>query len=147
MEWTIFLVASIVIAFATVFAAITVTKSVNRLGSFITPLNTVFAGVFVSLYLLFLPIRIEEFAGQAFDWLKTALITFYSVLQAFSLDGSFTDVSEAVLASAGEISYVYLAFFAILFFVAPMITFGYIISIFKNIFESVRYFFGYCRAL
>ncbi len=152
MSWLIFLIASASVFLFTVCLAVAVYKRNSKFGSLVTPVNTMFAGVFVSAYVIYLPLNIENFAGESSPFLKLVkiiCINFYKVLQTFSLDGDFFGTYEQVISSVGGniLSYVYLAYISILFVVAPMITFSFIILIFRNILSSISYHFSFFRDL
>ena len=89
MDFLFFFIASLFILILTVASAITVYKKIMRYGSLLSPLNTVFVGVFLAAYLVHLPINIDVFAEDKLGFLKIIAITFYNVLQMFSLDGDF----------------------------------------------------------
>lgn len=107
-------------------------KSENRL--FISGI-----GVFLSLFLLFIPIA--EFDG-AFNSINSFIMSVMRVIKVFALEQDFitSDINFGQLPEWFEIIYVLL--FNILYLIAPLLTFGFILSFLGNVTAYLRLIFS-----
>jgi len=103
-------------------------KSENRL--FVSGI-----GVFFSLFLLFIPIA--QFDG-AYNSINSFIVSVMRVIKVFALEQDFitTDINFGQLPQWFEIIYVLL--FNILYLIAPLLTFGFILSFLGNISAYLR---------
>ena len=90
------------------------------------------AGVFLSAAVLFFPIYKSE---PDVGYVKAVLLSVFSSMQLFTLGCEFGVVQEGVI--FGDINYQIWA--ALLFVVAPILTFGFVASLFKDVFSHLRY--------
>lgn len=103
------------------------------------------ASVFAAATVLFLPIYGEIFAGEPLRWLKVLLLSVHNTIRLFIVDGEFTIVTDHLTADNGWIFTPYSVLFAALFVAAPLLTFGVVLSFFKNVSAYRRYDCGYFR--
>ena len=125
--WYIFTGASFAALCATLIA--TVRKS-KKSGSF--PLKTLMAGVFVAIVLMFAPIYMESFASESL-WektLKTFFLSLHHAIRLFIVDSDFDIIRNSVKSGAFYIAYSCYA--VVMFVLAPALTFGFVLSFFKN---------------
>lgn len=87
-------------------------------------------GVFLSLFLLFIPLA--EFDG-AFNSINSFIMSVMRVIKVFALEQDFitSDINFGQLPQWFEIIYVLL--FNVLYLIAPLLTFGFILSFLGNI--------------
>lgn len=100
--------------------------------SFFTPLRCILAGTFLAAVFLFLPAI--QFGNGFFGGLKSVLLALHSGMRLFILDIDF----DGIAASADTLTNRYIGagytlLGAILFVFAPILTFGFVLSFFKNI--------------
>lgn len=95
--------------------------------------------VFLSAVNLFIPIYYNFFYKTDFCVFKTILLSVHNTIRLFVVDGEFNIITENVPQSL-EIFQIYNAFAAVLFVVAPLLTFGIVVSFFKNIFTYQKLF-------
>lgn len=107
--------------------------------------NVFAAGLATSAVLLFIPLyhpMIVDASGFL-RWLEIILLSIHNTVRLFIVDGEFTFVLErtASLAEGLQSSYNLLA--SILFFLAPFLTFGFVLSFVASMSARWRYLMGY----
>lgn len=135
MEWNIcFLIALSILILGVVVAII-------KRGD--NAFYMLFGGVFISSVVLFMPIYSEMFQMQAFSVAKTILLSLHNTLRLFIIDGEFSFIMGYTKNLEGWLEAWYPLLTAVLFVVAPVLTFGFVLSFFKNISAYVTYWLHY----
>ena len=139
MNWMVHLIVAVVLlALSAVFAVIK-GKSAYKRGSIIDPLKILFAGVIASAVVLFLPIYDYFLMKTECGALETALASIHNMIRLFIVDGEFSFILDNVNAAEAWVARGYYAVFAVLFVLAPVLTFGFVLSFFKNVSAYKRY--------
>lgn len=99
----------------------------------LSPLNCVLACVFFAAFMLFLPIHLAQFLGEAFRSVKSILVSIHSTMRLFVLDGEFDIIREFTAGLPQSIGPGYSLVSAILYVLAPGMTFSFVLSFFKNV--------------
>ncbi len=149
MNWYIWLTASVAtIAVSIGFEIFALLRSYKRNRLLITS-NLLFVGTFISALLLFLPIYSDLFASND-AWVtcvKAAEVSIQHALRIFALDGGYMEtiekISETSMPEAAEVWYKFVL--AFLYFFAPILTFTFLLSFFKNLWSHVKYCFFFWR--
>ncbi|MBO5652602.1 MAG: hypothetical protein J6S44_00125 [Clostridia bacterium] len=127
-----------------VFIVIAACKGRHYVSSrILTPYRTVFAGVFVSATLFFFPLYWASFAEKAdlvTRFFKTLLISVHHTIRLFIIDTDFDWIRELSMELPTLQSTVFSSFAALLFILAPFMTFGVILSFFQNFTAYVQLF-------
>ncbi len=140
MSWILSFAFSVLFLALGVFAAVKMRKSIRS--DIVNPLNTLIVGVFISASALFVPIYVNVFAAEhsaVSKVLKICLLSFHNSLRLFILDGDFTIITDYINQDDGWIYYFYTCLAAILFVTAPVLTFGVVLTLFKNISANLNY--------
>ncbi len=138
MLWEICLVLAIVflIAFALLLFLRNKRKErknhINFLGAF-------FACVAISSSILFFPICLNIFKDSNCSTFEVVLVAFHNVIKMFVVDGDFSFIVSNIPNDVYWVSKGYLVVFAVLYVIAPILTFGFILSFFKNISSYIAY--------
>ena len=120
-------------------------KSSIEKHSVITPFHLLVLGVFVAAFIMYLPVTAKLFESDD-AWtlvIKTPLLSAQSALQLFTIDAGFDTISEAINTENGLhpiLVNIYSVYASVYFIVAPMLTFAFILSFVKGLYESWRYF-------
>lgn len=145
MEWILWYSVSVAFLAASIIISVLLSNTsktkrvINKSG------NIFFAGVFISLVALFEPIFYEYFTGQAFAACKAVLLSIHTTLRVFVLDSDFDIIQDSIENLAPWIQTHYSITASVLFVIAPLLTFGFILSFFKNVAAYRRYIFGYFK--
>lgn len=103
-----------------------------------------FVGVTVSATIMFLPIYISTFNNTQCGVFEAVFMSIHNMIRLFIVDGDF----EIVRDNIGDVnnpllSKLYTGLLAILFLVAPLLTFGFVMSFFKNFSSYVTFLTHY----
>jgi len=141
--WTLFLIlATAVFALSCVFAVI---NGLSRYKSnrLFTPNKILSIGVGASAVLLYVPIFWSSYQSYQFgkieSFFETILISFNSMIKLFVADGDFEGVMTALPDESSTVFLGYRIVMSILFVMAPLLTFGFVLSFFKNLSARLRF--------
>lgn len=139
MSWLIYFICAVVCITVASVAAFIRSKTRYRRGRILDPSKIFFAGIVVSAVLLFIPIYMDTFKGSDCGGWETFLIAVHNMIRLFIVDGEFEFVTSHINGLGGPLARAYTLFFAFLFVAAPLMTFGFVLSFFKNINAYKRY--------
>lgn len=145
MDWSKFLLASFVVFAATVVVSIVSVRAVGRKGGGSKALNIMFGGVFAAAWLIYWPICARELASGDFYVLKTAMLSGYQALRLFIIEGDYAVIAQALDGVSAGLFSAYSVYAEVLFVVAPLLTFGFVLSFFKNLSARRKYIFGFWK--
>ncbi len=143
MAWKIWFWFAVAILILGCIGALCLKKRGKRKS--VTPLHVMLCSVFVSAFVLFCPIYNASFAGEGFQPAKAVLWSLYSTIRLFILEGDLGLVSEYMTSDAGWMYTAYTGYSAILLVLAPFLTFGVVLTFFKNLSARCRYLTGYFK--
>ena len=101
-------------------------------GARLNPFFTMAGALFLSATALFFPMEFDSFSGEGARILQTVLISVHDTIGIFIVDASYEFVAENMNGIGPMLQPVYSSLMAIYFVLAPMFTFGFILSFFKN---------------
>lgn len=128
-----FLTISIVLLAAGGIGAVVLYRMPYRKGRVLTSSNCMLAVVFLSSLLLFFPIYATEFGLDVAGIFKSLLLSIHTVMRLFVLDGDFEIILGFQESLTPQVGAAYSAVAAIVYVLGPVLTFGFILSFFKNI--------------
>jgi len=146
------LIISVLILVAAVICAVRQMGRTRKRNFFFAPLNVLFVGVFLAVTILFIPVHFdwqsEAYQGsytKAFlSFLDSILLALYSAIRYFIADGDydliFCHIENALIPAYATVGIV-------LMVVAPLLTFGFVISFFKNLNAHVAYIASYFKSV
>lgn len=119
---------SISIIFAIVRA-----KTKYKRGRILDSTKVLFIGVIVASIVLFIPLYKGAFHKYNCGIFETVLISIHNMIRIFIVDGEFEFVTKNLKGLSSELFRCYTVLFSILFVTAPILTFRFAMSFFKNI--------------
>lgn len=138
MIWNTCFIVSIAFLFLAVICAVHAGKN-YRGDRFFTPFNSLLAGVFLAVFACMVPVfagMLEKDAGFVF---KLCIYDILQTVQVFTVNVGGDFILDNINSSATAISGVYSTYVSFLFFVAPIFTVGFIISLFKNVLAEISF--------
>lgn len=147
MDWTIFFIISVACLLLSVILAVIRGKSKYKSGRILDPFNILFAGVILSAVALFIPICLNTFKESECGIFETFLMAVYNMLRLFIVDGEFEFITNNISALPAWLFRGYSILSSVLFVLAPMLTFGFVLSFFKNVSAYKRYITHYNAAV
>ncbi len=139
--WQVFLSLSILVVILAVLHVLCNRDKDNK----ITPINTIMCAVFIANTFIFIPVYYEVFKNDTGlpILLKTVLISMHHAIRLFIVDSDFEIIRQLVPNVNSALYYIYTCYAAILFFLSPLMTFGFIFSFFKNVSAHRKYIKNY----
>ena len=106
-----------------------------------------FAGTFLSAAVMFYPVYVKNFEiAGTLDFLKPILASVQNAIRLFALDGDYFDTLVGFeFYPSDEMKQNYTLLGAVLYVCAPLLTFGFILSFFKNLKSHRRYIFNFYK--
>ena len=97
-------------------------------------------GIFLATFFLFVPINLDNFAEHALRIFKTILISIYNTIAVFTANSDYSGLYEytATITNPTLLNF-YRVVSSILYVVAPVTTFGIVLSFFKNVKAGINY--------
>lgn len=142
--WSIFFAVSLAILICSVVFAVITGKTKHKKNRILNPLSVLFAGVVLSSFALFLPIYLSVFNEESgCGVFEAVMISLHNMIRLFIVDGEFGIVTENLGGVSDALAHGYSILFSILFVAAPFLTFGFVLSFFKNIFGYIRFAMNY----
>lgn len=134
-----------IVAFVAIVSAIvgrTKTAKKHKFSVF----KAVFASVFVATVVMFLPIHASSAGDGVSGFWQLIALSFFNSMQVFSIDCGFDLVQDAMQNCNPEwLDSAYQVWAATIFVVAPILTFGFVLSLFKNLSAAVKYICVYFK--
>lgn len=115
----------------------------NKKNSLLVSVNIMVMYTFIAAVIIFIPIYNEIFSADNLRFIKIFLLSVHNAIRLFIVDGEFTIILDYLPQTGNWIVTAYSVFAAILFVAAPILTFGVVLSFFKNLSAYRRYLFSY----
>ena len=96
-------------------------------------------GVFCATLIMFLPVHSGGTAGDLLALWRTILLSVFTSIQVFAAGCDFELITNNMGTCTEDIASVYTAWSATLFVLAPVFTFGFILSLVQNLTAYLRY--------
>ena len=110
-----------------------------RFNLYIAVVSTFFAAISV-----FVPIYFEDFSTEthlSFRVLKTILLSVHNSIRLFVVDGEYDIIRDFVYDNSSIYAQSYSVLAAIIYVLAPVLTFGFVISVFSDLISQTRLLF------
>ncbi len=138
MIWYVCFFAAVGIAAVTVLAAVLSAVSNRKDGRLLPPIQVLFAGIFLSVAVSFLPIYTEIVGDSSCRVLKVLVYSVHNTIQVFTINVSCTFILDTLSSRAGVIYSAYSVYMTVAFITAPVLTFGFVISFFNDFTANLR---------
>lgn len=102
-------------------------------------LYSLFIGTGFSGFFNFLPMHIDTAGGGVAGGIKAFFLSIYNAVQIFTIGTEYQVVAEGLEHCDESLAAAYGIWSAILFVVAPAFTFGFVLSLFKNMVQKIKY--------
>ncbi len=143
--WHICLYVSIIILLSAIIIAVVGARS--KRSFILSPTNTLMIGVFVAATIVFIPVYAEAFWEDNIfvKYFKTLTISVHHAIRLFIVDSDFDVIRNITSAKNSVIYIIYSCYAAVLFVFSPILTFGVVLSFFKNASAYRKYFKCYYK--
>lgn len=104
----------------------------------INSLNVFIIGVFAAIMFIFFPVYFNTYYTDTLAYVRPLLHSFHNTMRVFILDGEFDTIKNAVENAGIWTQRWYTFYSAILYVLAPILTAGFILSMFKSVTAEFR---------
>lgn len=118
---------------------------VFRSGKAPRSINILMVGAFLSALSLMLPIYIKTMKVNGCGYIEAIFVSLYDMIKLFLMDGEFDPVTDVAGYLPAWLYSAYSALFSVLMVLAPVLTFGFVLSFFKNVSAYQKLLFNYCN--
>ena len=143
MVWKSCFCISLLILLSAIVISIVLTKKEYKRKQILNPFNIFFGGITVSAIVLFIPIYAQMFQSEQFFGAKVFLLSLHNTIRLFVVDGDFAIITDSLKDMPIGLTGGYSLLAAVVFVVAPFLTFGVVLSFFKNVSAYKEFLFGY----
>ena len=143
--WEFCFFASILCLIAAAAFAFSISKSnfvkKHKIGTF----KSLFAGVFGAVVFAFYPVHFFAAERTLLGAWRAFLLSLFNSMQVFAIGCDFEVVTTGIKGCPDYLYAIYLGWIATLFVVAPIFTFGFVLSLFKNLSEYIKYILAFFK--
>lgn len=107
--------------------------------------NVMFAGTFFANLVMFFPIHGSSAEATFWGGLRTVLLSVFHSMQVFTIGCDFSVVRDSIQFCPDGMDVWYLLWASALYVLAPIFTFGFVLSLFKNLTAYLKYIQFYFR--
>lgn len=143
MHWIVFFVISVISMLGAAVFAFIVGKSRYKSGRILDPSKILFIGVIVSSVFLFIPVYLHALEESGCGIIETIFIAVHNMIRLFIVDGEFDFITQNISGLPEGLFRAYSVMFSVLFVLAPVLTFSFVLSFFKNVSAHKRYITHY----
>ncbi len=101
--------------------------------------HSLFAGVFIAALFMFFPIHSVTAEATLLSAWRAFLLSVFNSMQVFAIGCEFNVVKESMMFCPDRLDGAYQVWAATLFVLAPIFTFGFVLSLFKNLSAHLKY--------
>jgi hypothetical protein len=130
MNESIYLCLSVGVLAAAVITALTVYRRTWRVR---LSLNLLLTGVLLALVALYMPVYFQMEKPDLLQCIRVVFLSAFSGLRTLGIDGDYEIISQCFGGNS-----LYLAYASVLLVIAPLLTFGVVLSFFRNAFAGTR---------
>lgn len=112
-------------------------KSENHV---LNPVNYLMIGTFLACFVLFIPVYEDFFESKSIS-VRTLILSIHNSIRLFVVDADFEAIREFVATLENPYGTIYEVFFSILYVLAPILTFGFLLSLFNDLSAYCHFFF------
>ena len=145
MDWLGFFLVAIVVLSATVLCSVLLGRKKNSRGWFLTPVKLLFAGLFVATLLIFCPVCRQSVGEESYSGIEAFLLALHSTFQIFTIDSDRSIILEMIRCEDAWLKEAYTVLLSVIYVIGPILTFGFVLSFFRNVTAYLRYLIGFFR--
>ena len=143
MSWGFFLGLSAAVFILALVISVSLLIRKYESKRIVSPFNTLFVGVLVSVFIALIPVQCEILREYSSGILRVILSSFHETMQVFTINIDRDLLLENVRCANATVQSAYSSYLSVMFVVAPLLTFGFLISIFNNIKAYRKYLTHY----
>jgi len=107
--------------------------------------NMLFASTVAAAFFAFIPIHTINSEFSCLGIIRIGMLSLFNSIQLFMAGCDYAIVTENITSCPDGLNSLYQVWMGFLFVVAPLFTFGFVLSLFKNVFAYLRYLCSYFK--
>lgn len=139
MKITVFFVVSVILWISCIAVAVFRKMIKSKRIKLLNTSKILTAGVALSSLILFIPVYMNSFEGASGGIIEAFLLSVYSMIKMFLADGDYSFVASNLGNAPIWVETGYSLMFSVMYLLAPIMTFGFVLSFFKNISAYKQY--------
>ncbi len=101
--------------------------------------HALFAGVFAAAFFMFMPTHLVSAELSLLGYIRAVLLSIFNSMQVFAFGCEFGNVAESMAHCPEWLDITYQVWISFIYVLAPIFTFGFVLSLFKNISANLKY--------
>ena len=138
MNWWICFILAVASLAGSAVMAVQAARKPRKSGT-ARPMNILFAGVLVTTFISMLPLYREIIGETAEHGLKTVLFSLHNTFQFFTIDADKDIILNSIHSPSPVLNNAYAVLLSLELILGPMMTFGFVVSFFRNVSARLRY--------
>lgn len=139
MIWVLFFFLALSVLLSTLVLAFIKLAKKQKKHIKISAFNLLFIGVFLSSSLLYTPVYASEFSFDFGGILKMIILSLHNAIRLFTVDDGYDKVLESITTAPEWIQGAYSVISVAMFLVAPLMTFSFLLSFFRNLSAGIHF--------
>ncbi len=144
MIWTVCFTLSLTVLFTSAFYAWNGIRNYNS-KKVCTPFNILFVGLFLSVFVVFIPAYAIMLKGESGFLFKVCVFDILGTIQVFMGNASTDLILDNIIVSSNAFHGIISIYMSSLFILAPLMTFGFLTALFKNALAYLFYHLQYYK--
>ena len=141
--WEFFFFLSVALMLAAVLFAAVKNKTKIKNKYSISGFNVLFSAVFLATVFIFVPVHNLSVQPSFLGAWRTLLLSVFNSIQVFTAGCEFTVIRDYMKFCPDWLDVAYQIWSAFLYVVAPVFTFGFVLSLFKNLSANLKYLWAF----
>ncbi len=143
--WLIFYLSSICVFFLSLIFSVVISRNKFVKKHKISFFHSFLAGVFIASFLMFVPVQFSTVEISFPGCWGAFLLTLFNSVKIFASGCEFNVIKDAMQFCPDCLKIYYQSWAATLYVIAPVFTFSFVLSLFKNISAYFKYFCSYSK--
>ena len=106
-------------------------------------LNSLLVGIFLSSFCMFMPTYISTAEISLLGYVRAVLLSAFNSMTVFAFGCEFENVAGNMICCPEWLNIIYQVWISFIFVFAPIFTFGFVLSLFKNVSAYLKYLYCY----
>ena len=143
--WLTFLLLSVSCCLLPVIVSVVINSVKSTKTGKFNLFNLLFAGVYAASFFMFIPTHMNAGDVSILEKTQAVLLSLFNAMQVFAFGCDFGNVADSMLYCPEQVAIVYQVWVSLIFVIAPIFTFGFVLSLFKNVSAYLRYIGSYYK--
>ena len=145
MYWEVYFGTSVFVSLTVVVSILLLHYGAKKRHKVLTPFNILVVGVFFALVICLLPAFSTGSEGESVSIFEQIPLAIHNTFQAYTNNSDLQATLSKINCENKTFATVYASYVAVLFVIAPVLTFGFVLSLFRDLTAYIKMLFGVFR--